>query len=93
MIEFSTAPEVGSLLLIDSQEYELREVLDHVRKDGSGSSILVWESSCPACGSGFEVTTGLVAKGVNRRCGGCAKAGKPVKGKRGRKLKVEVIAP
>lgn len=92
MIDFAAAPKVGAVLILDDQVYELREVRPHVRNDGQPTTLLAWETSCPKCGTGFEVVTGLTSTGVTRRCASCRKTGKPVKGKRGRKVKVGVIA-
>lgn len=87
---FSAEPRAGTILRLDDQVYELRATEPHVRKDGGHTSLLVWEAVCPSCGGDFLVRTGLTAHSVNRRCSSCRKPHKPVKGKRGRKLKVEV---
>lgn len=93
MIDFAAPPPVGTVLKLGDQVYELRDCKPYVRLDGERTTLLVWESCCPTCGDGFEAVTGLKARSVNRRCAGCHKAGKPVKGKRGRKVRVEVLAP
>jgi hypothetical protein len=91
--EFQAEPTLGTLLRLDDQAYELRDVKPHIRKDGKPTRLLVWESECPSCGTGFEVVAGLKTKSLNRRCAECRRTGKPVKGKRGRRVKVEVVAP
>ena len=89
MIEFIAPPALGSVVLLDDQEYELIEVQPYGRIDGTASNLLVWSATCPTCKSAFEAKTGLRAKAFNRRCSKCAKTGKPVKGRRGRKVKVQ----
>lgn len=93
LINFHAAPEVGTVLRLDEQVYELRDVEAYIRQDGVASALLVWESACPACGVGFVAKTGLSTHSINRRCVRCRKPNKPVKGKRGRRLKVEVTYP
>lgn len=90
MIYFDATPNLGTMLVIDGQEYELREVRPHTRQDGGETQLLVWEAHCAACGAEFETTTAIKSKSINRRCSGCAQAGKPVKGRRGRKVVVAV---
>lgn len=93
MINFLTTPRIGTVLHLDGQAYELREVRPHVRRDGAPSKVLVWESLCPSCGAAFQVTSGLRSKALNRRCSGCAKVGRPVSRKRGRPVAVRVVKP
>lgn len=93
MIDFRASPAIGTILRLDDQEYELAVTRPHVRKDGTPTKVLIWETSCPVCGAAFEVGTGLKSNSVTRRCEPCRKTGKPVKGKRGRKVRVEVIEP
>ena len=90
MIDFVFAPDAGTVVLLDDQQYELREARPASRNDGSHTVLLDWESICPVCGEAFVVTTGLKAKSLNRRCTACKNPNKPVKGKRGRKIKVVV---
>ena len=93
MIDFASPPLLGTVLKLDDQAYELRALRPHQRLDGTSTQLLVWETNCPSCGAGFEQATGLKASGINRRCPECRKAGKPVKGRRGRKVKLEVLQP
>jgi len=93
VFDFQSVPIEGTLLKIDEQVYELRETYPHHRNDGSPTTMLVWETACPSCGDDFTLKTGMKVNSINRRCPKCSNAAKPVKGKRGRKLKVEVIAP
>jgi hypothetical protein len=91
--QFQAAPDLGTTVRLDEQVYELRETKPHVRKDGAPTRLLVWESTCPGCGSSFVVTTGLSTKSLNRRCGACRKPLKIVKGRRGRRVKIVVQEP
>lgn len=94
MIELPPDLCAGTVLRLDEQVYELRGAVPHLRKDGAPTELLVWETKCPACGAAFEVRTSRCRTGLpNRRCERCRKVGKPVKGKRGRRVKVEVLAP
>ncbi|WP_139797548.1 hypothetical protein [Novosphingobium sp. B1] len=91
MIIFTTTPNIGTVLKLDGQEFELVRVEPYFRLDGTPSTLLVWESTCPGCASTFEVKSGLKANAINRRCVGCKRVGKPVSGKRRRKVSVEVV--
>lgn len=94
MIAFAGPPLIGTVLMLDSQAYELSDVVPHTRQDGTATSLLAWETSCAACGSSFRALTPAASiSGLSRRCQSCKKPGKPVKGRRGRKLRVEVILP
>ena len=90
MIEFATPPKIGTLLKLDDQVYRLTEIEPHTRLDGTPTVLLVWCSTCPACNAGFVVKSGLKTKAINRRCGSCHNTGKPVLGRRNRKVKVQV---
>lgn len=93
LFEFRRSPLVATILKLDDQAYELRGSMPHTRKDGRVTQLLVWETSCPSCGAGFEAMTGLTAKDIVRRCSACRDSRKLVKGRRGRKLKVQIIEP
>lgn len=93
MIAFDKPPSIGTVIRFDAQEFELVSERDHVRKDGLPSKVLTWISACPTCGDQFEQTSGLASNGWTRRCATCRRAGKPVKGKRGRKIKIEIVEP
>jgi hypothetical protein len=93
MVEFAEPPEMGTVLSLDEQDYELVGITPHERADGAKTTLLVWDTTCPTCGDGFEVMSGLSTKGINRRCAGCRVAGKPVKGRRSRKVKVSFRNP
>ena len=93
MIEFATAPPIGTIVRLDDQAYELRGTKPHTRQDGSASMLLDWETQCPKCGAPFELTTGLKAQHLRRLCGACKDGAKLVKGRRGRKVKVSIELP
>lgn len=93
MTDFAVPPDIGTLLMLDEQAYELREARPASRNDGSPTMLLDWETLCPACGVPFTVTTGLKTKSINRRCRACLKPCKPVKGRRGRKVRARIIEP
>lgn len=68
-IDFTTPPEIGTVLMREGQRYELLRQKPHVRKDGQPTILLVWRSHCADCGGVFEIMTGLISKGcINRRC-------------------------
>jgi hypothetical protein len=89
--EFQALPAIGTVIMLDDQEYELADVEPYRRKDGRKTQLLVWSTSCPVCGASFQIKTALKSNGVNRRCAECRTPGKPVKGKRGRKIKLAVM--
>lgn len=69
IIRFQQPPDVGFVVMRESQRYELIVRKPHVRKDGQPTTLLIWRSHCCDCGEVFEVITGLVANGYfNRRC-------------------------
>lgn len=92
-IHFDREPDLGTIVMLDDQAYELVAAEDHRRKDGSPTTLLRWSTHCPVCGDHFEVMSGLSCKTFNRRCEAHRTAGKPIRGKRSRKIKVEVIEP
>lgn len=94
MIDLPSPPEPGLVLMLDDQAYELREFRPHRKADGTMTELMVWETACASCGESFETLTPVkLSNTLTRRCSGCRKPGKPVKGKRGRKLSVQVIRP
>lgn len=90
---FVEPPPFGTLVMLDEQTYELADMEPYTRTNGTQSAILRWETACPACGASFNVKTGLSARELTRRCEDHRRMAKPVKGKRGRKLKVQIILP
>lgn len=93
MIEFEGIPEIGTVVILDDQEFELVSIVPHQKADGSMTDLLLWASLCATCGQSYETKTTVRTSGISRRCSIHSKPGKPVKGKRGRKVKIQVILP
>lgn len=91
--DFAAGQTIGTIVRLDDQEFELVGERGCVRRDGSPGIVFTWLSTCPVCESHFEQTTGRSFGSFLRRCDEHRKAGKPVKGKRGRKVRVEVLEP
>ena len=87
LFDFASPPNPGTTLHIDEQSYELIGSRPYVRKDGGQSILLDWETACPGCGTAFRISTSLKPVAIKRRCAACKQQGRPVKGKRGRKIK------
>lgn len=93
-IDFASKPPIGTVIMLDDQGYELIEAEPYRRLDGAPSWLLRWSTSCPDCGTEFQQSSGLVSHAFNRRCTDCRKLKRrPVKGRRGRRLKIRVIYP
>lgn len=90
LVRFDGAPEIGQIVMLDEQAYELIDVADYVRADGVHSHLLTWETQCPSCGQSFRMKSGSSFH-PNRRCKNCSRPGKPVKGKRGRRVSVALV--
>jgi hypothetical protein len=96
---FATEPPLGTRILLDDQAYELVDVQPYTRKsDGRPTRLLTWETCCPTtgCDTSFRVHTGLTVSALSRRCEDhrfTAVRFKPVKGRRGRKVRVQVEFP
>lgn len=90
MFSFDAEPAIGTVLHLDDQAYEMIGTKPHERQDGTSTELLIWQTECATCGSNFEVMSGLRSSGLSRRCAEHRRAGKPVKGKRGRKVVVEI---
>ncbi len=67
-IAFRQAPALGTVLMVDAQRYVVVATRPHHRKDDTPTMLITWRSHCADCGQPFEVTTGLAAKAINRRC-------------------------
>jgi hypothetical protein len=93
MITFETIPDVGTVVILDRQKYKLVGSRPYTRADDSRTLLLVWETKCATCKTEFEVLSPRHAGPSTRRCAEHRKAGKPVKGKRGRRVSVEVVEP
>lgn len=93
MGNFPTNPAIGTVLMLDDQPFELVGIEPHTRRDGLITQLLVWNSTCAECGEPIACRTPGMTSWLSRRCGECRKPGKPVKGKRGRKVTITVIEP
>ena len=88
--------QIGTILWIDDQPYELLENEPYIRlTDGQQSRLLLWETSCPSknCGTTFRTKSGLTIAGLRRRCDNHLGVRSPVKGRRGRTVNVRVEPP
>ena len=54
----------------DGQRYELIGTEPYTRRDGSETTLSLWQSECPVCGKAFEVRTPARARKFepSRRC-------------------------
>ena len=93
---FADDPPLGTRITLDDQPYELVDIEPYIRKlDGARSRLLIWETICPAagCGDSFRVITGLSIRYLQRRCETHKRSLKPVKGRRGRKVRARIELP
>ena len=74
-IRFKCPPDIGTIPMLDAQRYEVIGIEPYIRADGSASILIVWQAWCAETGHPFTLKTGLVAKGINRRCKKHAKPG------------------
>lgn len=93
IFSFDEEPPISTIVWLDDQPFELGEVVDYTRADGSQSRLLRWNAACAQCGDHFEQFSPMISTGLSRRCVQHRKPGKPVKGKRGRRLKVRIEVP
>ena len=77
-IAFDTAPEIGTVLLIEGQRYEISAIIPLQRRDGTPTKAIVWRGYCAECGQPFEQTSALRANLLNRRCRHHRRPGRPV---------------
>lgn len=55
-------------VVIDRQRYDLIATEPYVRKDGTETVLLVWQTECAQCSEPFLFRTGLTVHSVGRRC-------------------------
>ena len=80
--------------MLDEQAFEVLAVEPYERKlDGQRVPLLTLEARCPVCGVSYRCKTGLSVAYLPRRCEAHRNPGKPVKGKRGRRVSVSVVLP
>lgn len=93
--QISGIPAVGIELMLDDQRYEAVQVAPHTRLDGGQSFLITWRAPCASCSQPFEQVTGSGGKVPFRNCGPCRSLAppKPVSGRWGKRVKVEVRRP
>ena len=77
-IEFARPPELGTVLLVEGQRFEVVGLIPHRRRDDTPTTLINWGGHCAECGRVFTQTTGLIAKTPNRRCPAHHAPGVPV---------------
>jgi hypothetical protein len=93
IFSFDAEPPCGTLVVLDDQAFELVDAVPYTKADGSGVRLLKWMSPCAQCGEPFEQLSPFATSSLVRRCPMHRRPGKPAKGKRGRRLKVEIFMP
>lgn len=76
-VDFDDMPERGSVIEFDGLPFEVVGYEAYVRRDGTSSSLIIWNMHCADCGEPVEVKTGMKAKGITKRCAAHRKKGKP----------------
>lgn len=51
--EFINPPTIGFTMSMDGQRFDLVNVVDHQKRDGTVMQLNVWRSQCPVCKSAF----------------------------------------
>ena len=77
-IDFSVSPDEGTILIHDGQRYRVAGIKPHVRKGGTRTTLIIWQSHCAECGQPFEFTTPLKTRYPSRRCKQHSKPGRAV---------------
>lgn len=76
-----TFPE-GFAIEWDGQLYRPVRVREHVKLDGTSTSMIDWDTECPSCGKAFVVSTTLIVSKWRRRCDDCKAPGRSVRSDR-----------
>lgn len=76
-IDFDIAPERGEVIAFDGHPFEVMRHEAYTRRDGSGSSLIIWNTTCVDCGRSVEVKTGMKRKSITKRCEEHRKKGQP----------------
>ena len=92
-IPFKSEPEIGAVMLIDQQRFELIKTHPFRRRDGSTGLLLDWRAECANCGAPYFTTTSLGGATPTRRCKVHRQAAKQVVPGRRRKLSISIVAP
>lgn len=80
IFDFSEAPPLGTVLMIDAQAFDLIAIEDHARQDGTLGQLLTWAARCGECGQPYHVISTLRSTGIARRCRSHRKPGTRVPG-------------
>jgi hypothetical protein len=88
-------PLPGTRMSVDGQVFELVAVQPYQRRDGGLSSLITWRGPCADCAAPFDQTTGTGGNTPRRRCPPCRTPGvpRPVSGRRGEQVTIQVIYP
>lgn len=76
-VDFDEEPAIGSLIPFDGVTFSVVGYEDYVRRDGTPSMLIVWNSRCVDCGDEIEIRTGMKSRGITKRCEKHRKKGKP----------------
>lgn len=67
-IAFTDVPILGTALMLEGQRFVVAGVHPHRRNDGTDIVLITWRGHCAHCGREFIQDSGLISKGINRRC-------------------------
>ena len=67
-IDYDIAPERGSVVEFDGHPFEVMGYEAYVRRDGTSSSLIVWNTHCVDCGKPIELKTAFRSKTITKRC-------------------------
>lgn len=67
-IDYDLAPERGEVVKFDGHQFKVVGYEAYVRRDGTSSSLIIWNSSCVDCGEPIEVKTAFRSRTITKRC-------------------------
>lgn len=65
---FDEAPPSGSVIKFDGHPFTVADVVPYVRRDGTETPCILWNSECVDCGEPIEVKTVFKSKTITKRC-------------------------
>jgi len=68
----------GFTVIWGDQTYVPISIQAHVKKGGSLTNLITWETECPSCAKQFTLLTGMAFKSPRRRCDACKAPGRKV---------------
>lgn len=68
MIAFDKPLPIGTGVTMRGQRFVLVAIEPHTKRDGSQSSLSVWESDCADCGKVFQTRSPRLKLADGRRC-------------------------